>query len=103
MENVKTRELSIVSRAAGVTAQTLLALKKSVDNLLSSNVTSTVAPSPATGAQEYQPITEKQKEFLTILIRKNFVDKGEVNIKLDELDGYSKADANLAIKELLGA
>jgi len=95
--NAKTHELSVVSRAASVTAQTLLALKKSLDELISSS-----DDNMDILVQDDQPISDRQKEFLMTLIRRNFVDKMEIERKIDALDSYSRADADLAIKELLG-
>lgn len=93
--NAQTKELTLVARAAEVTAKTLMVFKKSVDDLLiEDNDMNILLP-------DDQTITDKQKSLLTLLIRRNFVDKGEIEKKISDLDSYSKADANLAIKELL--
>lgn len=93
--NAQTKELTLVARAAEVTAKTLMVFKKSVDDLLIEDDDMNIL------LPDDQAITDKQKSLLTLLIRRNFVDKGEIEKKLSDLDSYSKADANLVIKELL--
>lgn len=92
--NAKEQGLVTLSRAAEVTADTLSALKKSIDNLLGSDMEILV--------HDNQMISDRQKEFLIRLIKQNFIDPAERQNKIEEVDSYSKADADLAIKQLLG-
>jgi hypothetical protein len=92
--NATTQELTVLSRAASVTAQTLMALKKSIDGLIGD-------PDMDILIRDTETISPRQKEFLTTLIRKNFVDPGERENKLEELDSYSRSDADAMIKQLL--
>ena len=93
MTNAQTTGLATMARAASVTSDALLALQKSIANFMDADM-DILMP-------DNQSITEKQKSLLTLLFRRNFIDKGELEKKLADLDSYSKADANLAIKELL--
>jgi hypothetical protein len=94
MTNAKSQGLATLARAASVTLDTLSLLKKSIDSVMDEDMDILV--------HKEQPITDRQKEFLGNLIRKNIIDKGEREVKMGQIEDYSRADADMAIKQFLG-
>lgn len=94
MDKAQSKELSMVSRAAEVTASTLMALRKAIEGLLDQDMDIIAVP------DEQAMMTEKQRSFLQHLYKVNCLDKGELNIKLEQLDsGLTKQEADLLIKQ----
>lgn len=96
MTNLQTQGLATMARAVSVTAETLLTLQKSIANVMDSDSDMDIL------VHNDEKITDRQKNFITTLVRKNCLDPGERENKLAEMESYSRQDADMAIKALLG-
>ena len=98
MNATKTDALSVIARSSEIAMTALGALKKSVSDLLDHDMDIIHDVSK----DDQLMISTRQKNFLSTLIRKNIMDPQERENKMAEMESYSLADANLAIKALLG-